>query len=205
MQIKPTVGRVVWYYPQADNTPPGLARPADGQPLAAIIASVHSDEVVNLTVLDALGNPHSCCLVALLQDGHEAPVIGGYATWMPYQLEQAKRQSVVTSERAAAPIADLVSKIGMDFGTALGRLKAGARIARQGWSDMWIALGHGAANLAAEQFWNAHARAYAEQNGGAATVTPYVLMKTPAGEIQMGWHADQDDILAEDWIELTAA
>ena len=45
--IQPTVGLGVWFYP---------ARSCD-QPLAAIIAHVHSDTCVNLAIFDANGRP----------------------------------------------------------------------------------------------------------------------------------------------------
>jgi len=87
--INPTVGRVVWFWPNPDLCPgpwPGE------QPLAAIIAHVHHPRLVNLTVFEMSGRPIGYEFVALLQEGDEKPVDQrGFASWMPYQLGQAKR------------------------------------------------------------------------------------------------------------------
>lgn len=82
--IKPTVGRVVWYYPTGHS-------PGD-QPLAAIIARVWSDTRVNLAVPDEHGSPYRLLTtsVLLVQEGDDVPEGGGYCTWMPYQISQAK-------------------------------------------------------------------------------------------------------------------
>jgi hypothetical protein len=42
-------------------------------------------------------------------------------------------------------------------------------------------------------------KAYAQENGGNATVLPCITMKTATGEILMGWLASQTDLLADDW------
>ena len=91
--IKPTVGRVVWFYPA-----PGRFYPAPGhsfarkddQPLAAHIAYVWSDHLVNLLVIDHDGRVAACASVPLNQgDEHDQPV--PYCTWMPYQKGQAAK------------------------------------------------------------------------------------------------------------------
>jgi hypothetical protein len=89
----------------------------------------------------------------------------------------------------------------LDFGEALIALKAGKRVARAGWNGagQWVALGSGNPLLDASQFWNPHARAHAEQNGGGATVLPYFILKTAQGAVLMGWASSQSDALAEDW------
>ncbi len=89
--IKPTVGRVVWYWPK-DEKPT--------QPYAAIIARVWSDTCVNLAIFDANGNaiagpPTS---VLLLQEGNERPSGGGFCEWMPYQIGQAKKHEAEKHE-----------------------------------------------------------------------------------------------------------
>jgi len=73
----------------------------------------------------------------------------------------------------------------MDFGEALKALKAGEKVAREGWNGkgMWIAFSPGSACLPPERFW-------AKQNG----------MKTATGDMQPGWLASQADMLAEDWV-----
>ncbi len=82
--IKPTVGRVVWYYP------PG--RKPDEQPQAAIVAHVWSDTCVNLAIFDDNGQPcpPGRTSILLVQEGVEVPSGGNYCTWMPYQIGQAK-------------------------------------------------------------------------------------------------------------------
>jgi hypothetical protein len=86
--IHPTPGRVVWYYPDPQSAESGFARPREGQPLAALVAHVHSDSMVTLTVFDAQGVAHPRTSVPLVQDGDNIGP-GSYCTWMPYQKGQA--------------------------------------------------------------------------------------------------------------------
>jgi hypothetical protein len=84
--IKPTVGRVVWYYP------PGKQAGVD-QPLAALIAYVWSDMCVNLAIFDGNGQPYppGHTSILLVQEGTPVPSGGNYCTWMPYQMGQAAK------------------------------------------------------------------------------------------------------------------
>lgn len=86
--IEPTIGRVVWFTPaKTDESLSGSS-----QPLAALVAHVHSDRCVNLAVFDANGGgSHSRTSVTLLQDDDVAPEAGYYAEWMPYQKGQAAK------------------------------------------------------------------------------------------------------------------
>ena len=96
----------------------------------------------------------------------------------------------------------------VDFGDAIRAMKAGKRVAREGWNGkgMWLCLGEGR-NIWPDDFWNEHTRKYAHEKanrtpaGGDVTTTvlPYIIMKTATGEILMGWLASQTDMLAEDW------
>lgn len=80
MKIIPTVGRIVWFYY------------ADGfGPRAAIVAYVNEDERVNLTVSNRFGDTFSMPCIPLIQDGEVPPEHGNYCTWMPYQIDQAKK------------------------------------------------------------------------------------------------------------------
>jgi hypothetical protein len=88
--IKPSVGRVVWYYPPTNSAESGFARPDDGAPLAAVIARVWSDTLLNLTVFDANGDPHSRTSVLLVQEDQATPEHRGHCEWMPFQKGQAK-------------------------------------------------------------------------------------------------------------------
>lgn len=91
--IKPTIGRVVWFWP-------GLAN--EGQPQAAIVAHVWSDTCVNLAVFDANGNASGRTSVLLHQDGNERQS-ACFAEWMPYQKGQAAKTEAL--EAAATPAA----------------------------------------------------------------------------------------------------
>ena len=91
--ISPTPGRVVWYYPAEHD---GIGR-LNGQPLAAIVAGVHNDNLVNLAVFDAYGNSQQRSNVTLVQPDEDRPN-HAHATWMPYQVGQAaKHQAVETA------------------------------------------------------------------------------------------------------------
>lgn len=110
----------------------------------------------------------------------------GYISWSPKDV----------FERAYRPVES------MSFGLAIEALKAGKKVARAGWNGkgMWLSLScNGAREVAAENFWSPHNAAYAQEQGGAATVLPSITMKTATGEILMGWLASQTDMLAEDW------
>lgn len=97
-KIKPTIGRVVWFYPHGHRE--------GSLPHAAMIAFVHSDSLVNLGVLDPNGRSYNETSVSLIQDGDPAPDSGRYATWMPFQIGQAKRAEAepVSSEQATNPV-----------------------------------------------------------------------------------------------------
>lgn len=91
--ISPTPGRIVWFHPAPHD---GIAT-LNGQPLAAIVAGVHSDRLINLAVFDAYGNSQQRSNVHLVQPGDAAPD-SAHATWMPYQVGQAaKHQAVETA------------------------------------------------------------------------------------------------------------
>ncbi|POR42541.1 DUF2829 domain-containing protein [Methylobacterium sp. V23] len=89
------------------------------------------------------------------------------------------------------------------FGQAIAALKAGSRVAREGWNGkgMWLSLSGPlpGREIAFENFWSSNNSEFARQNGGSATVLPCITMKTATGEILMGWLASQTDMLAEDW------
>lgn len=91
--ITPTPGRVVWYYPAPHD---GIGQ-LNGYPLAAIVAGVHNDNLVNLAVFDAYGNSQQRSNVHLVQPGDAVPD-SAYVSWMPYQVGQAaKHQAVETA------------------------------------------------------------------------------------------------------------
>lgn len=83
--IKPTVGRVIWFYPA------GAAHM--DQPRAAFITYVHSDTLINVGGFDHNGQPLSAASVVLVQDegSYGNPGGGAWACWMPYQKGQAAK------------------------------------------------------------------------------------------------------------------
>jgi hypothetical protein len=88
--ISPTPGRVVWVYHAGGSS---FVLPDDGQPCAGIVARVWHDRMVNLAVFDANGQSFPMTSVILVQEGDTAPEHGVYATWMPYQVGQAKKHA----------------------------------------------------------------------------------------------------------------
>lgn len=87
--IKPTVGRVVWFYDEPDQD----------QPKAAIVAHVWSDTCVNLAVFDANGVSSSVTSVPLIQDDNPKPG-SFYCEWMPYQKGQAAKTEALEEKIA---------------------------------------------------------------------------------------------------------
>jgi len=92
---------------------------------------------------------------------------------------------------------------GCDFGWALRRLKAGARVARQGWNGkgmyLWLLP---ATKVKAEWCKEPHLKALAEAKGGEIEAVGSIRMLTADGKILTGWLASQTDMLAEDWWEV---
>lgn len=70
-----------------------------------------------------------------------------------------------------------------DFGWALDQLRAGNRVAREGWNGkgMWIEL----------QVPGEHSK----------MTLPYIFMSTVTGDL-VPWLASQTDLLADDWTEV---
>lgn len=96
MTITPTVGRVVWYWP--DPSEPSICTGGD-QPLAALIAHVWSDTCVNIAGFDANGIPFNRTSVLLVQDGNPRPE-HQFVEWMPYQKGQAAKTEAAEAKAA---------------------------------------------------------------------------------------------------------
>jgi hypothetical protein len=96
--IKPTVGRVVWFFQR------GKCHLRGDQPLAAMVACVWSDTCVNLVIFDGSGNPmrDPPTSILLVQDGTTVPEGGHYCMWMPYQVGQAAKRAATRNSRELA-------------------------------------------------------------------------------------------------------
>jgi hypothetical protein len=92
--IPPTAGRVVWFFPAA-NERARLAVTNPDEPLAAIVAKVWSDRMVNLAVCDPNGHWISMTSVPLVQPDTKRPELGSqnFCEWMPYQVGQAAKHN----------------------------------------------------------------------------------------------------------------
>lgn len=91
MRIVPTVGRVVHFWPAVHHLE---AREPTAQPQAAIVTYVHGEECVNLAVFGPGGETRPQTSVRLQQTDSEAiDPRDAHATWMPFQVGQAKAQA----------------------------------------------------------------------------------------------------------------
>ena len=96
---KPTIGRVVHFFPAASDA---LYR--NGEPLAATIVKVWSDTCVNLAAFDGNANLHKPTSVLLHQEGNERPS-AGFAAWPAREGVQLEAKLDTTS--GAAPLQPL--------------------------------------------------------------------------------------------------
>lgn len=94
--ITPTVGRIVWFTPARNS----YVMHRD-QPLAAIVAYVHSDHMINIAYWDANGMFNSATSVPLIQDNETKPA-DFYCEWMPYQKGQAAKYEQLEKEKLNA-------------------------------------------------------------------------------------------------------
>lgn len=95
--IRPTVGRVVLFHQGTAGVFPG-----SDEPRAAVVAHVHTPDLVNLCVFDANGSPHSRTSVPLVQEGETPPANGYYCEWMAYQKGQAAKTEAAEKEPTEA-------------------------------------------------------------------------------------------------------
>ena len=85
--IEPTVGRVVLYNPDAVDNKQHVNY--NGQPMAATVAYVWNERMVNLSVVDHDGKQFSLTSVPFAQD--DDAVTPGMCEWMDYQKGQAAK------------------------------------------------------------------------------------------------------------------
>ena len=88
--IQPTVGRAVWFYANGRHQ-----LDAGVQPYSAHIAYVWSDRLINIGFLDSNGVAKSMTSVKLVQEGDSLPDEEPFCCWMPFQVEQAKKQNAM--------------------------------------------------------------------------------------------------------------
>ena len=86
----------------------------------------------------------------------------------------------------------------MNFGQAIEALKAGKKVAREGWNGkgMWIALMP--ALYLDKDIINGRTRKHIG-NDKDLDSQPYLVMWTATKQWQPGWLASQADMLSEDW------
>ena len=88
-----------------------------------------------------------------------------------------------------------------DIGWAVRQAKLGKRVTRAGWNaaGQWVTFSPGTENVPADRFWAPANRAYAEENGGSASVFSAMTLKNAQGMIVMGWVPSVTDLLMQDW------
>ena len=96
--IKPTVGRIVWYWP--GDAEKSLMAVNGLAPLAAIVTAVF-DMTVNLVVFDAKNAAFGIGGVLLYQGDGPRPY-GNFCEWMPYQIGQAAKAEALEHDLAEA-------------------------------------------------------------------------------------------------------
>lgn len=105
--IQPTIGRKVWFYPQQEDLDEGLKVLNEesffAQPLDATVVFIWGDSLVNLHVLDHEGNAWKFEKVILLPDYRPESFPVRCATWMPYQLNQARKEAQKLQSPAGIP------------------------------------------------------------------------------------------------------
>ena len=87
-----------------------------------------------------------------------------------------------------------------DFGWALVQLKAGHKVARQGWNGKGMFLVYvPMTDLVNSKFDFKPDTVYSNANIGTCNIDAHIDMYTAGKTFQPGWLASQADMLAEDW------
>ncbi len=90
--IRPTIGRVVYYFAKDEVAANGIEIYDYSKPLDAHIVYVWSDTCVNLAGFGHDGKPFIRTSVAINAGGAEAGH-SAWAEWMPYQVGQAAKHA----------------------------------------------------------------------------------------------------------------
>lgn len=90
--IEPTIGRVIWYWPEDKKD----------QPWPCWICSVRPDGRINVAGFNNEGVPFRDSDIDLFQgeEGEQKP-LHSFAEWMPYQIGQAKKHESETIQTIA--------------------------------------------------------------------------------------------------------
>ena len=90
------------------------------------------------------------------------------------------------------------------FGQAIGSLKRGFKVARQGWNGkgMWLWLKEGTM-VKSEWCHDPALKEIADNNGGKIEALGTICLKTADNKILSGWLASQTDVLSNDWVIVT--
>lgn len=97
--IKPTIGRVVWLWPCTGVLEDKKIVHRDKTlPLAATVAYVWNDRMVNLAAVDQDGKPFHLTSVTLMQGDEPYSPEGSYCEWMPYQKGQAVKAETLSTD-----------------------------------------------------------------------------------------------------------
>lgn len=87
----PTIGRIVWYYPESDS---GIEPAFGSDCVGCMVQGVRQDTVV-VSGVTADGEYFASDWIPLFEPDKvpaEFPETGGYATWMPYQVQQTAKE-----------------------------------------------------------------------------------------------------------------
>jgi len=87
----------------------------------------------------------------------------------------------------------------LTLGDALAYLKLGYKVTRKGWNGkgMYILIMDGYENIKPNEMTKLKHKLVEDTT---ITISPYIVMRTASGELQPGWLASQNDLLAEDWV-----
>src|SRR5688572_23236068 len=93
--IRPSIGRKLWFWRTLEQYHNALSYEFKGaeQPEDASVCYVHSDTMVNLSVVDPRGEVRGETSVTLVQEGEAFPP-SRFCTWVPFQVGQARAQQL---------------------------------------------------------------------------------------------------------------